>query len=78
MTKYEEYALVTKELDVLEAKKELLRKEIEEILPEEGYKDEIVNAFWTAKKKWTYSPKIDGLTEANTTSGEIVIDVAIP
>lgn len=62
MTKYEEYALVTKELDVLEAKKELLRKEIEEILPEEGYKDEIVNAFWTAKKKWTYSPKIDGLT----------------
>lgn len=62
MTKYEEYALLTKELDVLETKKELLRAEIEKELPEEGYKDDIINAYWTSKKKWTYSPKVDGLT----------------
>ncbi len=32
MTKYEEYALLQKQIDELDAKRELLRAEIEEIL----------------------------------------------
>lgn len=58
MTKYEEYALLQKEIDILDAKKEILRAEIEDILPEEGFKDDIVNAFWTKKTKWTYTDKV--------------------
>jgi len=58
MTKYEEYATLQKEIDVLEAKKELLRADIENDLPEEGYKDEIINVFWTNRKKWTYTDKV--------------------
>ena len=54
MTKYEEYALLQKEIDVLDAKKELLRAEIEKILPEEGFKDEVINAYWTTKSKYEY------------------------
>jgi len=68
MTKYEEYALLQKEIDVLDAKKELLRAEIEKILPEEGFKDEVINAYWTTKSKYEYSPKVKGLeTELKAT-----------
>lgn len=58
LTKYEEYALLQKQIDELDAKKELLRADIEAILPEEGYKDETINVFWTNKKKWTYTDKV--------------------
>lgn len=58
MNKYEEYALLQKEIDVLDAKKELLRAEIEAILPEDGFKNDVVNAFWTKKTKWTYTDKV--------------------
>jgi hypothetical protein len=61
MTKYEEYALLQKEIDVLDAKKELLRAEIEVILPEDGYKDENINIFWTLKNKYNYSIKVKEL-----------------
>lgn len=68
MTKYEEYAKLQSEINVLEAKKELLRAEIETILPEDGYKDELITAFWTMKKKYDYSPKVKGLeTELKAT-----------
>ena len=61
LTKYEEYALLQKEIDVLDAKKELLRAEIEAILPQEGFKSEIITAYWTMKKKYEYSPKVKGI-----------------
>lgn len=68
MTKYEEYALLQKELDVLEAKKEILRAEIESMLPDDGYKDDTIIAFWTVKNKYEYSPKVKGLeTELKAT-----------
>ena len=58
MEKYKQYIELSKELDLLEEKKEVLRKEIEVDLPEEGYKDESINIFWTNKKKWTYTDKV--------------------
>lgn len=58
LTKYQEYALLQKQIEELDAKKELLRAEIEAILPEEGFKDDIINIFWTNKKKWTYTEKV--------------------
>ncbi len=61
MTKYEEYALLQSEIDVLEAKKDLLRAEIETILPPEGHKDEYVTALWKSNKKWSYSDTIKTL-----------------
>lgn len=62
MTIYEQYIQTQKQLDVLEETKDKLRKEIESQLPEEGFKDDSINVFWTSKKKWTYSPKVEGLT----------------
>lgn len=62
MTIYEQYAEVDKQIEALEAKKKVIRDEISKELPEEGIKNDFVNAFWTIKKKWTYSPKVDGLT----------------
>lgn len=68
MEKYKQYIELQKELDLLEEKKDVLRKEIEAELPEEGYKDEVINVFWTIKKKWEYSPKVKGLeTELKAT-----------
>lgn len=58
MTKYEEYVVLQKKIDELDAKKELLRSEIEAELPEEGFKDESINVYWTNKKKWTYTEKV--------------------
>lgn len=68
MTKYEEYALLQKDIDILEAKKDILRAEIETILPDDGFKDETINAYWTVKSKYEYSPKVKGLeTELKAT-----------
>ncbi len=63
MTKLEQYATLSKEADVIAEKMTALRKEIEVELPEEGFKSELVTAFWTLRKKWTFSPKIDELQE---------------
>ena len=64
MTKYEEYALLQKDINILEAKKDLLRSEIAEILPEEGFKSEIITAFWKITKKWKYSKNVDHIVES--------------
>lgn len=61
METYEQYIAVQKEIDALEAKKEVLRDEISKNLPEDGFKDEKINIFWTVKNKYTYSPKVKGL-----------------
>lgn len=61
MEQYKQYVELIKEIDLLEAKKEVLRAEIEKDLPEEGFKDETINIFWTTKNKYTYSPKVKGL-----------------
>lgn len=61
MTIYEDYAVVQKDIDVLEAKKELLREKISQELPEEGFKSDIITAIWKSTKKWKYSPKVDEL-----------------
>ena len=61
LTKYEEYAILQKEIDVLDAKKELLRAEIEVILPDDGYKDEFITASWAIKNKYEYSLKVKEL-----------------
>ena len=54
LTKYEQYALLESEIDVLEAKRELLRAEIEVILPKEGFKDENITASWRITKTFFY------------------------
>lgn len=65
---YQDYIEVQKKIDALEAEKEVLREKISAQLPEEGYKDEVINVFWTFKKKWEYSPKVKGLeTELKAT-----------
>ena len=61
MTNYEQYVEVQKKIEALEATKESLREKISEGLPEDGYKDETITAFWKQIKKWTYSPKIKEL-----------------
>lgn len=58
LTKYQEYALIQKEIKRLEAKKDLLRAEIEVMLPEDGFKDDTINVFWTKKTKWTYTDAV--------------------
>lgn len=58
---YEKYIEIQNQIDVLESQKDSIRKKIEETLPTEGFKNEKINAFWTTKKKWTYSPKVKGL-----------------
>ena len=55
---YQQYCDIQKKIDLLEAEKEVLRSKISESLPEEGYKDENITAFWKTSKKWTYSPKL--------------------
>lgn len=62
MTPYEQYADIQKKIEVLEAEKEVIREKITAELPEEGYKDDILTAYWTLKKSWKYSPKVDGLS----------------
>ena len=59
---YEEYIEIVKQIEELEAKKEVLRTDIAKILPAEGFRTDAISAFWTLKKKWTYSPKVEGLT----------------
>ena len=58
---YKQYVEVSKKIEALEAEKEVLREKISKELPEEGYKDETLTAFWKTAKKWKYSPKVDGL-----------------
>jgi hypothetical protein len=58
MTKYEEYALLQKEIDVLDAKKELLRAEIEKDLPKEGFKSDILDAGWRVTKRYSYPENV--------------------
>lgn len=58
---YQQYVELQKQIDVLEAQKEELREEIGTWLPTDGYKDETITAFWTTKKSWKYSPRVDGL-----------------
>lgn len=60
---YAQYSALEKQIETLELAKKELRATIEEQLPEEGVKNEFVTAFWTLKKKWTYSPMIDALTD---------------
>lgn len=62
MELYKQYADISREIEALEAKRDILREDISKTLPEEGYKDEQVTAFWKTAKKWKYSPKVDGLT----------------
>jgi hypothetical protein len=59
---YEQYVKVSKQIETLEAEKEVLRGKISAELPEDGFKDETITAFWKSTKKWKYSPKVDGLT----------------
>lgn len=65
---YQAYIEIQKQIDLLEEKKDLLRKEIKLALPEEGYKDDFIKIFWTVKNKYEYSPKVKGLqVELETT-----------
>lgn len=65
---YNKYCEVQKKIDLLEEEKELLRKQVSEQLPDDGYKDENITAFWKMGKKYTYSPKVKGLeTELKAT-----------
>ena len=61
MELYKQYVELEKQIVELEAKKDLLRADIAKSLPEDGYKDETITAFWKTTKKWKYSPKVDGL-----------------
>ena len=54
MTNYEIYADITGQIAALEDRLVTVRAEIEKELPDDGYKDERVTAFWTSKRKWTY------------------------
>ena len=68
MTIYEQYIQTQLQIDTLEKMKESLRETISKELPDDGFKDEKINAFWTMKKNWKYSPKVEGLTaELKTT-----------
>lgn len=68
METYKQYVEVIKKIEALEAEKEVLRTKISDELPEDGYKDETITAFWKITKKWKYSPKVDGLeTELKAT-----------
>lgn len=60
-TIYTNYADIQHQIDVLEEKKELLRKEIAEQLKDEGETFNFGTFFWTKKKKYTYSPEVVGL-----------------
>ncbi len=62
MTNYEQYVDISKKIETLEAEKEVVREKISAELPEEGFKDESITAFWKTTKKWKYSPKVDGIT----------------
>jgi len=61
MTKYEEYALLQKDIEVLEAKKNLLREEISAELPDEGFKSDIITAIWRVSKKYSYPEDVKTL-----------------
>lgn len=63
MTKYEEYALLQKQIDELDAKKELLRAEIAGILPDEGFKNDILVASWRTFKKYQYPESVKTLED---------------
>lgn len=68
MTIYEQYADVQKQIEELETIQKALRSQIEKDLPEEGYKDESVTAYWTKRKSWKYSPRIDEMTASLKTA----------
>ncbi len=53
-----EYYELSRELDKLEAKKEVLREKIHKETPEQGYKGTLADVSWVRKKKYTYSPLI--------------------
>ena len=54
MELYKQYVELEKQIVELEAKKDLLRADIAKSLPEDGYKDETITAFWKTTKKWKY------------------------
>lgn len=65
---YKQYCELQKKIDLLEEEKDVLRAKISDSLPEDGYKDEDITAFWKTTKKWQYSPKVKGLeTELKAT-----------
>lgn len=55
---YTRYAEITNSIAALEEQQALIRKQIESSLPDEGYKDDKVTAFWSIKKKWVYPEKV--------------------
>lgn len=59
MELYDEYIILSKEIKTLEEKQKSIREKIEAQLPEEGYKDERITAFWNTRKTWTYSPNVE-------------------
>lgn len=59
---FEEYIKLSKEIEVLETQKEVIREKIQLELPAEGFKNDFVNAIWKSKKTWKYSSKIDDLS----------------
>lgn len=63
MELYQKYAELDKQISLLEEQKKAIREEISESLPEDGVKNEFITAFWTIKKKWSYSPVVESLTE---------------
>ena len=53
MENYKQYIEVAKKIEALEAEKEVLREKISAELPETGYKDETITAFWKISKNGT-------------------------
>lgn len=60
-TIYEQYASLQKQIEELDAKKELLRAEIEVILPKEGFKNDVLTASWRTFKKYQYPEDVKTL-----------------
>lgn len=58
-----EYYELSKQLIVLEAKKEELRNKIAERAPEEGYVGALASVSWVTKRKFKYSPLIAKMEE---------------
>ena len=59
---YQQYVEIQQEINRLEDIKESLRARMEKDLPEDGFKNEKITVYWTTKRSWNYSPKVEGLT----------------
>lgn len=64
LTIYEAYCLLQKQIDALEEKKEELRSQMAEQIPEAGHKDDTITAYWKITKKWKYSEAVDHLNKS--------------